>query len=181
MAAQKGIEGFVELRYDVDKMGKVANIQVVNSHPEGIFDSAAIDGLANWKYPPFLVDGKPTLKKGLTVKLDFNLDKQVAKSTTKTNRSQYVVKSKSVIDGLKAVFNLYEQGKIDKAIAIFDDLNATTDYEQALINRYRGLIYKEANDFNKARFYLLKSIESGALSEREQTETQQALNNIQTL
>ncbi len=121
------------------------------------------------------------MKKGLTVKLDFNLDKQVAKSTTKTNRSQYVVKSKSVIDGLKAVFNLYEQGKIDKAIAIFDDLNATTDYEQALINRYRGLIYKEANDFNKARFYLLKSIESGALSEREQTETQQALNNIQTL
>ncbi|QQX78973.1 energy transducer TonB [Shewanella sp. KX20019] len=181
MAAKKGIEGYVELKYDVDKTGKVTNIQVINSHPEGIFESAATDGLAHWKYPPFLVDGKPVLKKDLTVKLDFNLDKQGAKNKSRTNRFQHVVKSKSVIDGIKKTFHLYQQKDIEEAIAILDELNPTTDYEQALIDRYRGLMHKDINDFNKARLYLLKSIESGALSEHEQTETQQVLNNIQAL
>jgi TonB family protein len=49
-AAEKGIEGFVRMAFDIDKQGRVDNIHVLKSLPEGVFDDSATRALEQWIY-----------------------------------------------------------------------------------------------------------------------------------
>jgi protein TonB len=58
-ARQRGIEGIVELRFIVNTDGKVSDIQVIQSQPTSIFDTAAKRAIARWQFKPGLKNGKP--------------------------------------------------------------------------------------------------------------------------
>ena len=61
MAARaKSIEGFVLLRFTVTETGAVADPEVLQAEPPGIFNRAARGAVLRWKYQPQMVDGKPT-------------------------------------------------------------------------------------------------------------------------
>ncbi|MDC2891234.1 energy transducer TonB [Psychrosphaera algicola] len=72
-AARNGIEGFVQMSFDLSTDGEPTNIKVVKSVPKLIFDKAAIRALSKWRYAPKIVNGKAVMQKGLTVQLDFKL------------------------------------------------------------------------------------------------------------
>lgn len=72
-AARNGIEGYVQMRFDIDEDGEPVNIKVINAVPEKIFDQAAIKALANWRYAPKVVNGVAVVQKDLVVRLDFNM------------------------------------------------------------------------------------------------------------
>jgi protein TonB len=57
-ARKAGIEGIVLLEATTNEKGDVVKVQVLKSVPQ--LDQAAIDALRQWKYEPYLVDGKPT-------------------------------------------------------------------------------------------------------------------------
>jgi TonB family protein len=69
-ARQAGVQGLVLLEATTDEKGNVAAIRVLQSIPE--LDQAAIDALKQWKYEPFIIEGKP---KGVvfTVTIQFKL------------------------------------------------------------------------------------------------------------
>mgnify|MGYP005989242907 CR=1 FL=1 len=73
-AQRDGISGWVQLRFDIDELGGVDNVEVINSEPRRVFDREARKALQRWKYKPKVVDGKPQRQTGLQVQLDFNLD-----------------------------------------------------------------------------------------------------------
>jgi TonB family protein len=56
-AAKAGIQGIVLLEATTDEQGNVVKVRVLKSIPE--LDQAAIDALKQWKYEPFIVEGKP--------------------------------------------------------------------------------------------------------------------------
>lgn len=58
-ARQRGIEGFVHLRFTISKSGTVKDVSVVKSKPPGIFEKAAIAAVSRWKYNPKIVGGAP--------------------------------------------------------------------------------------------------------------------------
>ena len=58
MARMAGIQGVVLLEATTDEEGDVVKVRVLKSIPE--LDQAAIDALKQWKYEPFIVEGKPT-------------------------------------------------------------------------------------------------------------------------
>ena len=61
MAARaKSIEGYVLLRFTVTETGAVADPEVMQAEPPGIFNRAARRAVLRWKYQPQMVDGKPT-------------------------------------------------------------------------------------------------------------------------
>ena len=56
-AQARGIEGFVLLEFTVTRTGAVQNPVVLESKPQGIFDSAAIKAALKFKYKPKVLNG----------------------------------------------------------------------------------------------------------------------------
>lgn len=75
-AARNGIQGWVVLAFDINTIGEVTNVKVLESQPKRIFDKAAKQALRKWKYRAKLVDGQPVSQERLTVQLDFNMEQQ---------------------------------------------------------------------------------------------------------
>lgn len=51
-ALVKGIEGFVDVQFEVTEIGSTDQVRVVFANPEGVFDRAAIRAVKRWKYLP---------------------------------------------------------------------------------------------------------------------------------
>ncbi|MEW9798383.1 energy transducer TonB [Alteromonas sp. CYL-A6] len=72
-AARDGIEGWVALRFTIDPLGAVRDIEIVDAAPKRIFDRAARRALAKWKYQPKRQDGRAISQPGMQVILEFSL------------------------------------------------------------------------------------------------------------
>jgi protein TonB len=72
-AAERGIEGWVVLRFTITATGTVENPVVLDANPKRIFDRSAIRALKKWKYRPRIVDGV-AVNRVEEVKLSFDLD-----------------------------------------------------------------------------------------------------------
>lgn len=76
-AARDGIEGWVQLMFDINEIGEVINVKVVDSKPRKIFNKEATRALRKWKYRSKSVDGVAVVQHGMTVRLDFNMDQSI--------------------------------------------------------------------------------------------------------
>ena len=72
-ARQNGVEGWVELMFTITETGAVRDVEVVDSEPQGVFDSAAMQAVGSWRYQPRLANGQPVMRRS-SVTLRFNLD-----------------------------------------------------------------------------------------------------------
>jgi TonB family protein len=77
-AAQNNQEGSVILQFDIAKDGSTDNIQVIESFPKQVFDKNSIAALKHWTYKPRIQGGQPQKQTGLTVQLDYRMDKPYA-------------------------------------------------------------------------------------------------------
>ncbi len=73
-ALRRGIEGYVDLIFDVAPSGKTENIRVLAAEPEGVFERAATATLAKWKYKAPVQDGIPYGQKDMTTRISFRLE-----------------------------------------------------------------------------------------------------------
>ncbi len=73
-ARQKGIEGWVDVLFTVGADGSVKNPVVVNAEPKKIFDRAAVQAVKGWKYNPKIEDGRAVERRGLKVRIRFQLE-----------------------------------------------------------------------------------------------------------
>ena len=73
-AAQRGIEGWVRVEFDVTATGSVENVEVLESDPPGVFDKAAIRAVSRWRFKPRMVNGEAVPGKATQV-VDFRLEK----------------------------------------------------------------------------------------------------------
>ncbi len=72
-AAQRGVEGWVEVEFTISKMGTVKDPKVVEAQPSRIFNRAALRAIRKWKYKPQLINGEPVDAPGQRVRLTFDL------------------------------------------------------------------------------------------------------------
>jgi len=73
-AAMQGIEGWVQLKFNITPSGSVSDVKILDSKPPRIFDRSAVRALLKWKYRPKIEDGVPVEQKNLKVQLDFKLE-----------------------------------------------------------------------------------------------------------
>lgn len=73
-AAQRGIEGWVVVKFTVTKIGSVADAAVVKSYPSGIFDRAALAAVRRWKYNPKIENGQAVARPGVLQRIDFDME-----------------------------------------------------------------------------------------------------------
>ncbi len=74
VAAREGIEGWVQLSFNVSATGEVIDAQVTNAEPKRIFDREALRAIKRWKYRPKVIDGVAQVQTNQSVQLDFKLD-----------------------------------------------------------------------------------------------------------
>lgn len=66
-AADRGLEGVVEIYLHIAADGTVTEATVRHSDPPGVFDQAALDAVRKWTFKPKVVDGQPVPHSGLSV------------------------------------------------------------------------------------------------------------------
>lgn len=58
-ARARNVQGSVRLAVLVDEAGRVADAQVLQSEPPGVFDAAALAAVRTWQFEPALYQGQP--------------------------------------------------------------------------------------------------------------------------
>lgn len=74
-ALNRGIEGYVDVMFDVTEYGGTDNIQVLAGVPDGIFDSAAVKSVATWRFQPKTYNDKPVRFEGMRKRVRFEIQK----------------------------------------------------------------------------------------------------------
>jgi TonB family protein len=72
-ALRQGTRGWVELEFTITSGGAVRDIQVVGAEPHGVFEGAAADALAQWRFRPRFVNGQAVAQRS-TVTMRFDVD-----------------------------------------------------------------------------------------------------------
>jgi len=72
-AFRQGVAGWVEVEYTVNDRGTTTDIAVLAAEPRGVFDEAAVAAVADWKYRPRIVNGRPVAQR-TSVTLHFNVE-----------------------------------------------------------------------------------------------------------
>lgn len=72
-ALQRGIEGYVILRFTVTETGTVQDPVVVEAKPPGIFDRAAIQAALKFKYKPRVFNEQPIEVEGVLHRITFEI------------------------------------------------------------------------------------------------------------
>ena len=74
-AITRGIEGWVDVRFDVTPLGTTTNIQITQAQPEKIFNRAAQKAVKSWKFQPVTVKGQGVLYEGIEQRITFQMEK----------------------------------------------------------------------------------------------------------
>ncbi|HEY0964031.1 MAG TPA: energy transducer TonB [Pseudomonadales bacterium] len=73
-AAANGDEGWVRVQFDITASGSVTNVMAVESEPGTVFDAAAVEAVARWRYNPSIVNGEAVDRVGMQTLLRFTLE-----------------------------------------------------------------------------------------------------------
>ncbi|GLS27029.1 energy transducer TonB [Marinibactrum halimedae] len=74
-ALMRGMEGFVDVKFDVTAHGVTKNISVLQAQPEGVFEDAALKAVKRWRYRPRNEDGAPVPTYDLRERISFKIEK----------------------------------------------------------------------------------------------------------
>jgi protein TonB len=72
-AQAQGIEGWVRVQFTVTETGTVRDAIVVAAEPRNVFDAAALEAIARWRYNPRVEGGEALERVGLQALLKFEL------------------------------------------------------------------------------------------------------------
>ncbi|MBT6612161.1 MAG: energy transducer TonB [Deltaproteobacteria bacterium] len=58
-AKRRGIQGWVDIVYTINRSGDVENVQIVKATPEGVYEKSVLRAVSGWRFSPGTVKGKP--------------------------------------------------------------------------------------------------------------------------
>lgn len=96
-AISRGVEGVVEVVFDIARDGRVKNIVIERSFPDSIFDRAVKKALLRSQYRPMQLDGEPITIKNVSQTYTFKLYQEATDKTRhKINPSHKVTNDSSI-------------------------------------------------------------------------------------
>lgn len=72
-ARRQELEGWVRLRLKIDEQGRVSDVEVAESQPEGVFDAAAVEAFRRARFEPARRQGVPVRFEGV-FRVNFKLE-----------------------------------------------------------------------------------------------------------
>ncbi len=74
-AEMRKVEGWVKIEFTITEDGSVKDAKVVEAHPKGVFDRAALQAIRRWKFKPKEIDGQKVPQRAVQ-KLEFKLHRR---------------------------------------------------------------------------------------------------------
>jgi periplasmic protein TonB len=74
-AISKGIEGYVDVLFDVNEIGATENIRILSFVPSSIFNKSVIKAVKGWKYKPTQMEGVAVKTRDVKERIRFNMQK----------------------------------------------------------------------------------------------------------
>lgn len=74
-AAARGIEGYVDLAFDVSATGATKNIRITAAEPAGVFEKSAVAAITRYKYRPQKIDGVEIATPNVRERIRYQLTK----------------------------------------------------------------------------------------------------------
>ncbi len=74
-AANRGIEGYVDVQFDVTETGATTNVRVLAAEPPRVFDKETINAVKRWKFSPVIKDGRPVPYFAMAQRVYFQMEK----------------------------------------------------------------------------------------------------------
>ncbi|HSX85075.1 MAG TPA: TonB family protein [Cellvibrio sp.] len=74
-ASSRGIEGYVDVIFDVAPTGATENIRIIHAVPSSIFNSSVVQAIKRWKYKPRMVNDAPVKSFDVRERITFELEK----------------------------------------------------------------------------------------------------------
>ncbi len=71
-AKKQGIRGYVTLSLLISESGRIEQVSVIESSPQGVFDNAALKGIRSWRFDPAQYQGR-SVKTWVKQKIRFDL------------------------------------------------------------------------------------------------------------
>ena len=148
----KGHEAWVRVAFCIDETGKPQNIAVLDSVGNQRFERSALNTVDDWQYEPALVNGVPTWQSRNEVYISFALE-----GDNKGARRSFIRK-------FKKIGQLIDNGKIDEAEAVVDELHGSDKlslYELTKLWAQRVRIEAARGDFTRLHMALQRATASG--------------------
>ena len=73
-ALARGLEGYVDIAFDVSDMGTTQNIRILDAQPAKVFNREAIRAVERWKFMPVTKNGKAIPYEGMQHRIFFQLE-----------------------------------------------------------------------------------------------------------
>lgn len=73
-AATRGIEGYVDVKFDISQIGTTENISVLAASPSGYFEKSAVEAVKRWRYQPQVEEGQAQKFIGMTKRIRFQME-----------------------------------------------------------------------------------------------------------
>lgn len=70
-ALRRGIEGWVLVQFTITETGAVKDPIVIQADPEGLFEDAALEAIARWRYNPKVEGGVAVARVGVQTRITF--------------------------------------------------------------------------------------------------------------
>lgn len=80
-ARRRGVTGTVTARISIDASGRTTGVEIVQADPPGEFERAVLRATRNWRFTPYLEDGRPVARE-LLQQFDFALPKSHCEPVT---------------------------------------------------------------------------------------------------
>lgn len=72
-ARRMGIEGWVRIRFLINKKGNVEIVNVIEAAPKNVFEDSVRQSVLRWRFTPGMIEGEP-VKTWVATTVKFNLD-----------------------------------------------------------------------------------------------------------
>ncbi len=73
-AIARGVEGYVDVMFDVTALGTTENIRILAAVPSSIFNRSVVKAVSGWKYKPNVVDGVAVKTQDVKDRVRFNME-----------------------------------------------------------------------------------------------------------
>ncbi|MGS2723246.1 energy transducer TonB [Porticoccus sp. GXU_MW_L64] len=73
-AIEKGLEGYVDVIFDITATGTTTNVRVLAAEPARVFNRNAVKAVKKWKYRPQIESGVAVAVSGVVARIHFELE-----------------------------------------------------------------------------------------------------------